>query len=156
MSTHDVFGWRDRAIALASLGAAALSRSAFAPGDDIDPQPLQMQVLLALALQDSLTADPPHRTDTYWLSIALGLEQAVVEQVVRRLERENLVRRSPDAVDEIQWELGDEDDEDVIAGELSIVVTELGLANVDRWLSRSRPYFGGWPPRRADVDDAVG
>jgi hypothetical protein len=42
MSSHDDFGWRDRAIALASLGAAALSRLAFGPAESVDPQPLDM------------------------------------------------------------------------------------------------------------------
>jgi hypothetical protein len=61
MSIHDDFGWRDRAIALASLGAATLSRLAFTTADVIDEKPLQpveMQVLVALALQDSLAAYP--------------------------------------------------------------------------------------------------
>lgn len=59
MSTPDDFSWRDRGIALACLGAAALNRFAFTPGDAIEPQPLEMQVLVALALQDSVAADPP-------------------------------------------------------------------------------------------------
>jgi len=64
MSTHDDFGWRDRAIALALLEAAALSRLAFTTADVIDEkplQPLETQVLLALALHDSLAADPPNQ-----------------------------------------------------------------------------------------------
>ena len=68
MSTYDDFGWRDHAIALASLGAAALSRLAFTTADVIGEkllQPLKMQVLVALALQDSLAADPPHRTGRF-------------------------------------------------------------------------------------------
>jgi len=158
MTTHDDFGWRDRAIALASLGAAALSRFAFTPADAddaVDPQPLEMQVLLALALQDSLAADPPHRTRTDWLSLALRLEQAIVEEIVGRLESGNLVRRSSDARDEVDRELDAEGDEDVIA-ERPIGLTDLGFESVDRWLRRARPHFGGWPPTRAEVDDAVG
>ena len=161
MSTHDDFGWRDRAIALASLGAAALSRLAFTTADVIDEQPLQpleMQVLVALALQDSLATDPPHRTGTDWLSRALRLERRVVEEIVDSLERTNLVRRSSDAQDvgEIEYEFTEKSDEDVIAGELPVAVTELGLQIVESWLSRTRLHFGSWPPERPDVDDAVG
>jgi len=152
---HD-FGWRDRAIALASVGAAAISRLVFTPGDAVDPQPLQMQVLVAVALQDSLGADPPRRTGTNWLSLALGLGRDVVEQVVRRLASANLVQYSWDAVDEIRWELDEDEDEDEVDGELPIALTDLGMVAVDRWLSRTRLRFHGWPPERADVDDAVG
>ena len=161
MSTHDEFGWRDRAIALASLGAAALGRLVFTTADVIDEkplQPLEMQVLVALALQDSLAADPPHRTGTDWLSRALRLERWVVEDTVGSLERAHLVRRSSDTQDvrEIESELTKNRDEDVIAGELPVAVTELGLRIVEGWLSRTRRQFGSWPPERPDVDDAVG
>jgi DNA-binding MarR family transcriptional regulator len=160
MSTHDDFGWRDRAIALASLGAAALSRVAFTTADVIDEkplQPLEMQVLVALALQDSPAADPPQRTGTHWLSLALRLEPWVVGEIVRSLERANLVRRTSDAHDvgEIEYEVA-ESDEEMIADELPVAVTELGLRTVDGWLSRTRLQFGSWPPERPDVDDAVG
>jgi hypothetical protein len=156
MSTHDGFGWRDRAIALASLGAATLGRSAFTQADPLDPQPVEMEVLVALALQDSLAADPPHRSGTHWLSLALRLEQAAVEGIVRRLEDAALVGRSPGALDEIEWELDGEVDEDAVADELPIAVTDLGFEIVDRWLNRTKLHFGGWPPDQADVDDAVG
>lgn len=161
MSTHDDFGWRDRSIALASLGAAALSRLAFTTADVIDEkplQPLEMQVLVALALQDSLAADPPHRTGPHWLSRALRLEQWVVEEIVGSLEHANLVRRSPNAQDlgEIEYEFTEKSDEDVIAAELPVAVTELGLQTVEGWLSRTRLHFGSWPRERPDVDDAVG
>lgn len=161
MSTHDDFGWRDRAIALASLGAASLSRLAFTTADVVDEkplQPLEMQVLVALALQDSLAADSPHRTGTNWLGRALRLERWVVEEIVGGLERANLVRRSSYAqyLGDIESDLTEKGDEVVIAGELPVVVTELGLQAVERWLGRTRRYFGGWPPERPDVDDAVG
>jgi hypothetical protein len=121
-------------------------------------QPLEMQVLVALALQDSLAADPPLRTGTHWLSLALRLEPWVVEETVRSLERASLVRRASDAQDvgEIEHEVAEKSEEDVIAGELPVAVTELGLQTVDGWLSRTRLRFGSWPPERADVDDAVG
>ena len=160
MSTHDDLGWRDRAIALASLGAAALSRLAFTTADVIDEKPmkpLEMQVLVALALQDSLAADSPHRTGTDWLSRALRLERRVVEELVGSLEHANLVRRSSDARDvgELEYEFAENSDEDVIARELPVAVTEFGLQIVEGWLSRTRRHFGSWPPERPDVDDAV-
>jgi hypothetical protein len=161
MSTHHDFGWRDRAIALASLGAAALSRLAFTTADVLGEKPLmplEMQALVALALQDSLAGDPPPRTDTEWLSRVLRLERWVIEETVGSLERANLVRRSSDAQDvgEIRDEFAEKSDEDVIAGELPVAVTALGLRTVESWLSRTRLHFGNWPPERSDVDDAVG
>jgi DNA-binding MarR family transcriptional regulator len=110
MSIHDDFGWRDRAIALASLGAAALSRIVFTPADVIDEkplQPLEMQVLVTLALQDSLAAYPPDRTGTDWLCLAVRLEPWLVEEIVRSLEGANLVRRSshPQDVGAIEHEV---------------------------------------------------
>jgi hypothetical protein len=161
MSTHGDFGWRDRAIALAALGAAALGRLAFTTADVIGEKPLrplEMQVLVALALEDSLAADTPQRTGTDWLSRALRLERWAVEEILDSLERASLVRRSTDAqgVGQIEDELSQQSDEDVIAGELPVAVTELGLQIVESWLSRTRRHFGGWPPERPDVDDAVG
>lgn len=160
MATHDEFGWRDRAIALASLGAASLSRAAFATADVIGEKPLrpvEMQVLVALAIQDSIAAEPPQRTGTEWLSRALGLESWVVEEIVGGLEHAQLVRRSSDAqaVSEIQYELAETSDEDVVAAELPVAVTELGVQAVAGWLDRTRRHFGSWPPARPDVDDAA-
>ena len=101
-----------------------------------------------------------HRTERAldWLSRALRLERRVVEEIVGSLERTNLVRRSSDAQDvgEIEYEFTEKSDEDVIAGELPVAVTELGLQIVESWLSRTRLHFGSWPPERPDVDDAVG
>ena len=116
-----------------------------------------MQVF-ALALEDSLAADPPHRTGLDWLSRALRLERWVVEEIVGSLERDNLVSRSSYAQDvgEIEYNFTDNSDEDVIADELPVAVTELGLQIVEGWLSRTRLYFASWPPERPDVDDAVG
>jgi DNA-binding MarR family transcriptional regulator len=161
MSTHDEFGRRDRAVALASLGAAALGRLAFTTADVIDEKPLrplEMQVLVAIALQDSLAAGAPNRTGTLWLSRALRLERWAVEEIVDILERAKLVRRTSDVQDvgEIEDELAENGDEDVIEGELPVAVTELGLETVEGWLRRTRRHFGGWPPERPDVDDAVG
>ncbi len=157
MTIHADFDWRSRAIALASLGAASLTRVAFSPADASDPQPLEMQILVALALQDSLAADPPHRAGADWLSIALRLVPADVEVLVHRLESANLVRRAGSAQDalEIQYELAEDYDEDLVAGELSISLTALEFDTVDRWLSHTRRLFDSWPPERPDADDAV-
>lgn len=161
MSAHQAFGWRDRAIALASLGAAALSRAAFTTADVIGEQPLkplEMQVLVSLALQDSLAGDPPRRTGVAWLSRALSLERWVIEDTVDSLERANLVRRFAETPrgDELEPELAATSDEDVMAGELPVAVTERGLHTVEGWLNRTRRHFGSWPPEQPDVDDAVG
>ena len=157
MTIHGDFDWRSRAIALASLGAASLTRAAFSPAHPSDPPPLAMQVLVALALQDSLAADPPQRTGTNWLSLALRLEQADVEVLVRHLESANFVRRAGNAQDvlEIRYELAEDYDEDLVAGQLSLSLTDLGLDAVDRWLTQTRRLFNSWPPERPDVDDAV-
>lgn len=152
------FGWRDRAIALAALGAAGLSRSVFARVEEIDLAPVEMQILLALALRESLTAEPPSRTGTHWLCLALTLERSAIEKTVHHLESVGLVRRSSSTedVDEVRYELGGDDNEEaVIAKELPIAVTDLGFATIDSWLKRTRPRFAGWPTTRADVDDAV-
>jgi hypothetical protein len=114
-----------------------------------------MEVLVALALQDSLAADPPHRSGIHWLSLALHLEEPAVADIVRCLEDAALVARSRGALDDVEWELGGEVDEDDVAEDLSIAVTDLGFERVDRWLNRTRLHFGGWPPERADVDDIV-
>lgn len=160
MPTQDEFGWRDRAIAVTSLGAASLSRAAFTTADVIGEKPLrpiEMQVLVALALQDSLAAEPQQRAGTEWLSRALDLESWVVEEVVGGLERSQLVRRSSDAqaIREIEYERAETSDEDVVAAELPVAVTELGLQAVASWLDRTRRHFSGWSPARVDVDDAV-
>ena len=160
MSAQDDFGWRDRAIALASLGAASLSRTVFTTADVIGETPLrpiEMQALVALALQDSLAAESQNRTGIEWLSRALGLEASAVEEVVSGLERAQLVRRTsdPQAIREIRVELAETTDEDVVAGALPVAVTQLGLQMVASWLDRTRRHFSGWPPARPDVDDAV-
>jgi hypothetical protein len=156
MTADDVWGWRDRAIALAGLGAAALSRSAFATLEDADPPPLQMQVLVAIALEDSMLTDPPRGTGTDWLSIALHIEQDVVEQLLARLVDRNLVVVQRETGDEILWDLDVEEDEDVARGEGPIMLTDDGRDHVDRWLRRVRWRFAGWPAPDADVDDAIG
>jgi hypothetical protein len=75
---------------------------------------------------------------------------------VRRLVEAQLVAYRFDDADEIEWELGGDGDEDVMAGEFAIALTERGLAIVERWVLRVRAQFGDWPPARPDVDDAIG
>lgn len=155
MSASDAFGWRDRAIALASLGAAALSRVAFPLNDVIELRPIEMQALVALALQDSLATGPPRRTGTQWLGRALRVDREAVDDAVHRLEAAGLVYRSVDALDEIHHELGEYETPDLVAGELPLHLTELGFETVERWLIQTRPYFRNWPPERPGVDDAI-
>ena len=121
-------------------------------------KPLEMQVLVAVSLGDSLAADVPHRIGTEWLSRALGLELRVVDEIVDGLEQANLVRRSREAQDvrEIEYELAEKREEGAIAAELPVAVTPLGLQTVESWLSRTRRHFRSWPPERPDADDAVG
>ena len=133
MTAHEGLGWRDRAIALASLGAASLGRTAFATADVIGEKPLrpaEMQVLVALALEDSLAAEPLQRIGIGWLSRALGLEELIVHEVVAGLERAQLIRRFPDAVavavTVAESQGADGDDEDPAPSELVIAVTEPG------------------------------
>jgi len=156
MSAREDFGWRDRSIALACLGAGALSRFAFSPTDATGPQSVEMQILVALVLRESPAADPPGRTSVNWLSLALRVDRTDVEEIVGRLERAYLVRRRADARDEIHDALGQIYTEDDVSAELPIEVTPLGFETVQLWLSRARTYFGGWPPERPGVDDAVG
>jgi len=87
------------------------------------------------------------------------LEPWVVGEIVGSLERANLVCRTSDTQDvgAFDYEVAEQSDEDVLATELPVTVTEPGLQTVDRWLSRTRRvHFGSWPPERPDVDDAVG
>lgn len=120
-----------------------------------EPEALRLRGTLRVL---ALAADPPHRTGLDWLSRALRLERWVVEEIVGSLEHADLVRRSSDTqdVDEIEYEFAEDSDEDVIAGELPVAVTQLGLQTVEGWLNRTRRHFRSWPPERHDVDDAVG
>jgi hypothetical protein len=154
MPAWDDFDWRDRAIALASLGAVALGRTVFETADILGERPLkpvEMQALVALALQDSLAVDPPQQTDMHWLSRTLGLEPWVAEEIVGRLERAGLVR----PLGEVQYEHGPVGDRDETADRPSIAVTEPGLQIVASWLRRTRRHFRSWPPEQHDVDDAT-
>lgn len=86
MPATDEFDWRDRAMALASLGAVALRRTVLETADVLGERPMkpvEMQVLVALALRDSLAEDPPQP----W----------VAERIVGGLERAELVRRAADS-----------------------------------------------------------
>jgi hypothetical protein len=117
-----------------------------------------MQVLIALALHESVVVDPPARSGSSWLGLALNVDPEVVEVIVSDLETAGLARRSSRMEDlgEIRYELAEEDDSDAILGEIPISLTDAGAAAVDHWLALARRRFGGWPHATTDVDDAVG
>ena len=145
MPASDDFDWRDRAIALAALGAVALGRTAFQTADVLGERPMkpvEMQVLVALALQDSLAEDPPQHPDIEWLSRTLGLERWVVEEIAAGLERAELLRRSAGSrsLGEAEFEHPDARDGDENADQLPITVTEPGLQLVASWLWRTRRH----------------
>jgi hypothetical protein len=104
MSVDDDLGWRDRAIAPAALGAVATGRSVFASIDAGDPRPLQMQVLVCLALQDTTVIDAEYVADASWLGLALRIDEVAVEELLLGLAERGLIVFRP-------YEL-DEDDED--------------------------------------------
>jgi hypothetical protein len=155
MSACSDFGWRDRAIALAAVGAVVTSRSAFAAAGRDGLQPLTMQVLVSLAVGDPLAGTADEYVGTQWVSRALGVDQEVVEEVVRRLVDAHLVTYRGDPVNDTEKDVAGEDDDDA-RDESPVVVTELGVATVDRWLARVKGQFRSWPPDRPDVDDVVG
>jgi DNA-binding MarR family transcriptional regulator len=154
MSRNDDLGWRARAVALAALGAAGLSRAAFAHQAPGDPPPLQMQALVLLALQDSTGADPARHPGSGWLRSALALDGGVIDQIADALVRDGLATRGIDALDEIEYELG-EDDQEAIAELVPLELTDRGWEAVDRWFSRTAHLFRGWPPESSAAGDAV-
>ena len=161
MPASDEFDWRDRAIALASLGAVALGRTVFETVDVLGERPMkpvETQALVALALGESLAGDSPQHTDMEWLSRTLGLELLVAEGIVGGLERAELVRRIDDSqsLGEVPYEPGAPRNGDENVDQPSIAITEPGLQIVASWLQRARRHFRSWPPEQRGVDDAVG
>jgi hypothetical protein len=140
--SDELLGWRDRAIAFAALGSAALGRAAFAQLDDDQPEPLAMQILVCMHVGESLRADPPNRVTASWLSQALRIEENVVRQLVRELVDQGHVSYLPYA--------GEDEDEDE-----ELALTDRGVETVARWLDRVRNQFQGWPTARPDVDDVT-
>jgi len=92
-------GWRGRPIALAALGAALLARSAFDPTRTgmLDPIEMQLLVHLALAARPDAGSSPGEEIDT--LSGALACDRDDVRAAVDSLLRQGLVSR-PDGPDE--------------------------------------------------------
>ena len=146
-------GWRGHAIALAALGASSVSRRAFVPVDADDPEPLDMEVLAALALQESMIADRPHRSSTRWLSYALAIDGKRAQAAVDELTERGLVRSESGREDEIEYELAEDHDRDSAAAEVPLVLTGKGIAVVNRWLVRVARQLRGWPPDVPNVDD---
>lgn len=149
----DELGWRDRAIALAALGAAAMSRRAFLPLQATDPSPVEMQVLVGVATGEALLADPSGAPGVNWLATALRLDEHVVDVIVRRLADRGLLFVDPAAAPLFEYE-GDGDPER-IDRLLPIVLTGPGRDAVEQWLRRVRWQFRGWPAVPVDVDDAT-
>ena len=138
-------GWRDRAIALATLGAVAIGRSGFEPFRTGGLSPREMQALAYLAVEDE--TDYGH-AGLGSLSIALGCDEEALQETLRELADKGLLSYTPD-------EQLDEDEETIDAWP-PICLTALGAEHVEVWLGRLRPLFRGWPPDRPDVDDAIG
>ena len=149
MDHADWLGWRGRAIALAALGGASLSRRAFAPQDASRPSSLQMQVLVWLALRETRSSED----DDGSAADALRLNWEVVDELLESLIVGGLVARVPVRLEP------DEAAELEVDGEgppTEPVLTDLGAEHVRVWLESTQRLFGRWPPERSDVDDAVG
>lgn len=156
MTAPDPFGWRDRAIAVAAVGAAAVSRRAFGHDGPGELEALKRQVLVCLALRESLVADPPERTGRTWLSVALRLERSRLDDVVRALAQQALVSVRTDEREHIEYEFALDAKEREIEGEMSVDLTDAGRREVALWLAQVRFQFGSWPPETPNVDDATG
>lgn len=133
-----LFGWRSRSIALAALGATALSRRAFGSHRG-EPDGLALEILIAAALAEE---DPAARSD---LDRRLSLD-AEGFAALETLLAANLV----EGVELSDAEPQEEDDEDA----LRLTLTDEGAAAVQAWLTRVAPLFTRWPAERPDVDDA--
>jgi hypothetical protein len=145
----DWLGWRGRAIALAALGGASLSRRAFTPADASRPTALQMQVLVWLALSETRSSDDDHGS----ADDALGLRSEVVGELIESLIVGELVARVPvqlESNEAVELEIDGEEPP------TEPVLTELGAEHVRAWYESTQRLFGRWPPDRPDVDDAVG
>jgi Clp amino terminal domain, pathogenicity island component len=127
-------GWRGRPIALAALGAVVLARSAFDPRRTGMLVPVEMQVLVHLALAARKDEGSSPGEEMGSLPVALACDQHDVEQAVGSLLGRRLV--GPAGIDEDR-----------------VVITPLGAARVEDWLRRTASLFAGWPPTVPGVDD---
>jgi Clp amino terminal domain, pathogenicity island component len=128
-------GWRGRPIALAALGAAVLARSAFDPRRTGLLGPIEMELLVHLALLARTNSEGPPGDDVDALQLALACDRDDFKLAVQSLLREGLVV-DPAGLDEDR-----------------LAITAAGAARVEEWLRRTVPLFGGWPPTIAGVDD---
>jgi hypothetical protein len=131
-------GWRERPIALAALGAAVLARSAFDSARTGPLRPLEMQLLVQLALG---SADWPLAESGQLfqsLTTALACSRDDLRDVIRALEGQELIVVRPAEGDDQQ-----------------ISITATGVAWVHQWLGRCVSLFGQWPPDHPDADDVT-
>jgi len=135
----DDLGWRGRPIALAALGAAVLTRRAFDRPTTGPLEPLQMQLLLCLALRspDGATTESGELFES--LVVALACDRDDLRDALHVLSAQRLLVCSPEQ----------EDDE-------RISITTSGAGQVHQWLGHAITLFGQWPPEEAAADDAIG
>jgi hypothetical protein len=129
-------GWRRRPIALAALGAAALTRRAFDGSRTGHLEPLEMQVLVYLTLSPSDTTSIEPVDLVGALRSALACDDHDLERAIAALLERRLVV--------------DPDDYGLIS------ITIAGSIAVQSWLNQIAPLFGGWPPDHPAADDATG
>ena len=129
-------GWRSRPMALAALGAVALTRRVLADEvlDGQDGTAVLVLVALAVPENDAATQE---QAGPRGLSARLGLGERTVRGALAELSRDGLVE-------------ADEHTEP-----RSHTLTAAGRDVVTAWLRRIAPLFAGWPPTAPDVDDAT-
>ena len=140
MPSEFELGWRDRAIALATLGAAALARDGFERHRTGGLSVLEMQVLASLAVLGDLgvTDEGP---DIGSLGTALRCDGDLLVRTLDDLAMRGLLVYRP--VDEDAPQPG------------VLHLTSRGVDRLAWWLQSVRPLFTGWPPDRPDVDDTA-
>ena len=140
MPSEFELGWRDRAIALATLGAAALARDGFQRHRTSGLSVLEMQVLASLAvLGDFSVTDEGPDIGSLWT--ALRCDGDLLVRTLDDLAMRGLLVYRP--VDEDALQPG------------VLHLTSRGVDRLACWLQAVRPLFTGWPPDRPDVDDAA-
>jgi len=112
-------GWRGRPIALAALEAVVLARSAFDPRRTGTLAPVEMRVLVHLALTARKDEGSSPGEEIESLPVALACDQDDVEQAVGSLLGRGLVV-GPAGIDADR-----------------VVITPLGAARVEEWLRRT-------------------
>jgi hypothetical protein len=143
----DELGWRQRAIALAVLGGAAISRSAFAGRIGRAPSPVRLQVLVSIAVYPYDASDTSSSAASD-MAYALALREDTFWSVVRDLVSTDLViyAAAPEDVDSAETrdpdDEGDEDEET----EPQIRLTDAGWSIVTSWLRRVEPMFHAGHP----------